>query len=72
MNINENHEVIDEDEQLQKAILMSMGNKEIQKNNLPAEFENKDIMNESFYKDVDIEKQIALMEDIEKKKKSKH
>ena len=51
---------------------MSMGNKEIQKNNLPAEFENKDIMNESFYKDVDIEKQIALMEDIEKKKKSKH
>ena len=57
-----NHLGIDEDEELQKAIMESMGKKPPSNSSLPKEFEVEDVMSQSFYHDVDFEKQKARME----------
>ena len=55
---------MDEDEELQKAIMMSMGVGN--KDELPADFRNLD-MNQSFYKDIQM--QDAYMDQIKKNNK---
>ena len=45
---------IDEDEELQKAIYMSMGQKFPGKSEIPKQFEGMDMMSQSFYRDVDL------------------
>ena len=60
---------MDEDEELQRAILESMGQKMENKRVSSEEFGGVDVMNESFYKDVDIGKQMAMMQEFERRQR---
>lgn len=60
---------MEEDEELQRAILESMGQKVEHKRVSAEEFGGVDVMNESFYKDVDVGKQMALMQEFERRQR---